>query len=123
MLGGIHQLGRNLLRLDPLGNLLIVTVAELGSHTLELLGLRLELGKGERTHFTFHSPQRDALTKNVDAQNFLLAELRRDDLAFLRKSLAALHIKLMLVAKAAHQPPASAGDLGWIEREALIFGD
>ena len=43
-------------------------------------------------------------------------------LPLLRESLAALHVELVLVAQAAHQAAARAGDLRWVERQALVLG-
>src|SRR5207249_1343349 len=42
--------------------------------------------------------------------------------AFFWEPLAALHVELVLVPQAAHEPPARARDLRRIERQPLILG-
>src|SRR6202011_5030320 len=60
---------------------------------------------------------------DVDAHDFFLSDCRRHELAFLRETLATLDVELVLVAQAAHQAPARAGDLRRIERQTLILGN
>ena len=57
------------------------------------------------------------------ATTFSSPRFGANDLSFLRKALAALHVELVLVAQAAHQAPARAGDLRRIERQPLILRD
>ena len=47
---------------------------------------------------------------------------RDERLPLLGKSLALCDVELVLVAQAAHEPPAGAGDLRRVEREALVLG-
>ena len=67
--------------------------------------------------------QRDALAEDVVRDDFLLAAAGDEDASFLGEALSALHVELVLVAQAAHQPPARAGDLRRVEREPLVLGD
>jgi hypothetical protein len=97
----------------------------LGSWNLvtKRLDFAVEIGERDRAGFPIARPERDALAKDVDRQNFLFATRSDDDLAFLGKTLSRLHVEVVLVAQTAHQPPARAGDLRRIQRQALILRD
>ena len=82
-----------------------------------------QLGERDRAQLAVLAAQRHALAEDVVRDDLLLALRRANDPAFLRKALAALHVELVLVAQAAHQPPARAGDLRRIERQPLILRD
>src|SRR6185503_14747253 len=85
------------------------------------LGFFLVLTQGDAAHVALDAAQGDALAKDVHAHDFFFANSGDDDLSFLRKTLAALDVKLVLVAQAAHQPAARPRDLGRVERQPLIL--
>lgn len=83
----------------------------------------LQVGEGHDAGRGVFRPQRDPLPEDVHADDLLGALGRDHDLSFLREALAALNVELVLVAQAAEQPPAGAGDLRRVEAEALVLGD
>src|SRR4051812_45987214 len=114
MLGGVEKLGRDLLRADALGwDFLFVAIGgdACDARFSELLRFLLVVRERQYANIALYAAHGDALSKDVDAQHFLFAQTGRDDLPFLRKPLAALHVELVLVAEAAHQTPAGARDL------------
>ena len=124
MLRRVHKLGRYLFGVNPFRrHLFVITVRDRDRDSPVLLRLLLELDERQRAHLALDSTQRDALVEDVDAHDFLFAERGGDDLSFLRESLAALDVELVLIAQAAHQAAARAGDLGRVERQPLILGD
>ena len=80
---------------------------------------------GERTTRVSPSAARSVTRsrKMSFATTFSSPLRRREDLPFLREALPALHVELVLVAQAAHQPPARAGDLRRVERQPLVLRD
>src|SRR5512132_3708429 len=100
----VHQLGRDLFGLDSLRHIsFFIPVRRCSGVTRNLPGLHLELRERERAHVALYSAQCDALAEDVHGHDFLLAQLRRDDLPFLGEALATLHVEVMLVTETAHQ--------------------
>ena len=81
-----------------------------------------QVGKGNRAVLAFGGTERDEITEDVVADNLLFARSGRDDLPFLRKTLALLHVELVFVPQATHQAATGAGDLRGVQRrETLIL--
>src|SRR5690606_18685515 len=65
--------------------------------------------------------EQHALAPDVDAHDLLPAARREERLALAREALARLHVAVVFVREAAHQPAAAPGDLRRVEREALVL--
>ena len=85
--------------------------------------LDAQILQAEQPHLAIGAAQRDALTKNVVGNHFLVAATGAHDPSLLWKSLTLLNIELVLIAQTAHESTAGAGDLRGIQRQPLIFGD
>ena len=116
MLGGVHQLGRDLLRTDCFRSLLFFTVGDDRRQTSQLFRLLPEIGERDRTYVTLDAAQRDALAEDVHGHHFRFAKRRCDNSAFLREALAALDVELVLVTQTSHQTPARPRDLRRVQR-------
>src|ERR1019366_1776104 len=87
------------------------------------LHLGVEFSERHHASFAFCSSKRQPLAKNVDRENLFFSLRRRQNFSFLWKALSALHVKLVLVAKAAHEASTRSRDLRGVERQPLVLRD
>src|SRR6478672_6602170 len=114
MLGGVLELGRYLVGADLVRRRILFFDYRYWS-VADRFGFALEFGEGDRAHIAFNTAEGDTLPENVDRHHLSFACGRRDDSALLRESLARLNVEIVLIAQAAHQSSARAGDLRRIE--------
>src|SRR5688500_2775893 len=119
----VHELGRYL-ECDRLvlGAALIQRLTLVAAAS-GLCYLPVVIDKRDNTSLAFGASESYPLTENVDRQHLFLAPGGHDDLSFLGEALATLDVELVLVAQAAHETPARAGDLRGIQRKALVLRD
>src|SRR5947199_8992784 len=67
--------------------------------------------------------ERYLFREDVHREDLLQPDAGAQRLAFLGEPLAGLHVEIVLVAEAAQQPAAPAGDLRRVEREVLVLGE
>src|SRR6185503_16009602 len=101
----------------------VVAVCLCGAFPAQFGHLTIEIRQPHNAHVTLGRTQREVFMKDVDRHELFFTARSGENLSFFRESFSALHIKLVLVTKAAHQPAARAGDLRRVEREPLVLCD